>query len=114
MGFIHDDDTFIRYEKQINKVLAHETEKDHLQCMFGYLVEERPLRWNKYQASAKQYPMGFKYPKFCHGPCMTITKSASTKIYQAAYEYVWNSIELEDVLFSGIMRVLSNVTSISI
>ena len=83
-------------------------------CMYGYLTEEAPLRWMKYNLTAAQYPMGYRYPKFCHGPCMTLSKTASTQIYRVAVDHDWNNIKLEDVLFSGLMRTIANVSSIDI
>ena len=71
--FVHDDDTFINYRKQL-ELIENLNQKDHFQCMFGYLTEEAPLRWAKYNVSATQWPIGYRYPKFCHGPCMTLTR----------------------------------------
>ena len=67
--FIHDDDVFIRYKDQL-KELEELHVHDLFQCMSGGLDESFPLRWGKYKVSAAEYPMGYKYPKFCHGPCM--------------------------------------------
>ena len=98
--------TAARYDNELEKLKQFE-EKDHLDCLFGYLTQEYPLRWGKYGASIKEYPFGFKYPKFCHGPCLAISKSASRKIYQTSLKFDWRDKNLEDVLFNGILREMA-------
>ena len=56
--------------------------------------------------------MGYKYPRFCHGPCMTLSKSASGKLYKTASTHQWNGFHLEDVLFNGVFRSLAKINSI--
>ncbi|CAG5094687.1 Oidioi.mRNA.OKI2018_I69.XSR.g13779.t1.cds [Oikopleura dioica] len=112
---IHDDDTFIKYERQYEIFKrSNFFPKEHLQCMYGYFTEEAPLRWSKYGVGFREYPFGYYYPKFCHGPCMSLSKAAASKIYHQAMITNWNGIILEDVLFSGIIRELANVTSMDI
>ena len=71
-------------------------------------------RWGKYAMNASQYSFGYRYPKFCHGPCMTLSRNASVTIYHVAQNHNWNEFKLEDVLFSGIMRTMANMTSIEL
>ena len=118
----------MRYDNELGSLKRFEGQ-DHFECLFGYLTEEFPLRWGKYGASIKEYPFGkgflyfikrqnfseiyseglirYKYPKFCHGPCLTVSKSASEKIYEAALQYDWRKSKLEDVLFNGVLRELA-------
>ena len=41
--FVHDDDTFIRYNNQLELLKKYQNE-NHFQCMYGYLTEEIPHR----------------------------------------------------------------------
>ena len=52
--------------------------------------------------------MGFRYPKYCHGSAMTISKSAATKLYNTAREYDWK-LPRADALFYGVLRTIAKL-----
>ena len=73
------------------------------------LPTRNPSKWS---LNIDQYSYGYKFPRFCNGPCAGISKTGSEKVLQQAKERLNPGVHLEDVLFTGIYRQLANITEI--
>lgn len=96
----HDDDSVVNYQmvsfkivrlfffnvfKLVNNVLKIEDgETAKFRCLFANINPEHPLRSGKYAVDSNNFPMGYIYPSFCHGPAASFTKKASADIFEIA------------------------------
>lgn len=69
----------------------------------------RPDRWGKYNVTIEQWSSGHYFPHFCSGPCNGIRKDQTWKIFDAASITDTKGFKLEDVLFTGIIRVKAGI-----
>lgn len=88
-GLLHWNSGVIRSSDWFRKVLFYDT-------------------WEKYQVTKKQYSLS-TYPPYCGGPCCLVSSQFANIIQNQAEFSNPGSFTMEDVLFTGILRVKSNL-----
>jgi hypothetical protein len=76
-----------------------------LSCLAYKGSHARPFRWGKYNVTTDQWASGHWLPEFCTGPCNLISRQTAIKILEAAGKTDPKGFKLEDVLFTGIIRI---------
>ncbi|CBY40941.1 unnamed protein product, partial [Oikopleura dioica] len=98
----HDDDTMIQFSHLEDYL---KTEPRHLSCLAFKGSHARPFRWGKYNVTTDQWASGHWLPEFCTGPCNLMSRQTALKILEAAEKTDPKGFKLEDVLFTGIIRI---------
>jgi len=115
-----DDDTFID-QKALEHFQSSELDPYRPYCLFklhwnvGVIRSRDFLRrifshdtWQKYQISENQYSLA-SYPPYCGGPCSLVSSKFAEIIYNQALVTNPGIFTMEDVFFTGILRVKSNL-----
>lgn len=67
-----------------------------------------PSTWAKYQVTEEQYELD-KYPPYCGGPCCLVSTQYAHITHKQAESTNPGSFTMEDVFFTGILRVKSRL-----
>jgi hypothetical protein len=117
---MHDDDILI-HETNFNIHLVKNLEdatNHHLTCLMqaGKLEVLRPDSFfagkyniDHYSVTKEEYALDY-YPPFCIGACTLLSRSTVQQIYKTAKVTNPGDFSLDDVLFTGIIRVKSNLS----
>lgn len=111
-----DDDTIIAEEK-FQKLLMSST--NMTTCLAKKYSKAEVIRADSrgrsqyerehYSVSRDEYPLD-AYPTYCGGPCALLSRFDLDKIYEVAKLTNPGNFTMEDIIFTGIMRVKGNLT----
>lgn len=80
----------------------------------GKCIPEAPaMYFGKYYSWIDLYPPMYFIPTYSNGQATALTASAARKIYQAAKETDYREFRIEDMLYTGILRVKAGISKIS-
>ena len=67
----------------------------------------------KYFTWIDNYPPKYFIPMYSNGQCTGLTKEAALRIYEVAKVTDYDAFRIEDMLYTGIMRVKANIFNIT-
>ena len=80
----------------------------------GKCIPEAPaMYFGKYYTWIDLYPPMFFIPTYSNGQATALTAAAAKKIYKVAKETDYREFRIEDMLYTGILRVKAGISKIS-
>jgi len=72
-----------------------------------------PQRAGKWQVEREAWPAGFYYPDYCLGSCTIMSTRVAHQVAAKAMQTQFGSFTMEDILFSGIVRINGNIAGLT-
>ncbi|CAG5079035.1 Oidioi.mRNA.OKI2018_I69.PAR.g9153.t1.cds [Oikopleura dioica] len=113
-AIFHDDDIFIKLNELEGQLKKLDPSVPEIKCLKGKCIPEAPaMYFGKYYTWIDLYPPMYFIPTYSNGQATALTASAARKIYEAAKETDYREFRIEDMLYTGILRVKAGISKIS-
>lgn len=110
----HDDDVYIKLHELRGQMNKLDYKQPHIKCLKGKCIPETPPNYmGKYFTWIDNYPPKYFIPMYSNGQCTGLTAAAAKRIYEVSRVTDYDAFRIEDMLYTGIMRVKANITAIS-
>jgi hypothetical protein len=126
-AIFHDDDIYVKLNELKGQLKKLDPAVPEIKCLKGTFwiqprskifegkcIPEAPaMYFGKYYTWIDLYPPMFFIPTYSNGQATALTAAAAKKIYKVAKETDYREFRIEDMLYTGILRVKAGISKIS-